>query len=97
MERYGPSVLMEPPRSGLSVLVWVLPPVGVAVALAAVVLAVKAMSRPRGPEPSRQVAAAELSEEELAAYSGRIDRALGLGRDVGEVGGGSGSQRKEAG
>ena len=29
VERYGPSVLLEPPREGLNWLVWVVPPLGI--------------------------------------------------------------------
>lgn len=32
--QYGPTILLKPPASGLSVLVWVVPPVGAAVAAA---------------------------------------------------------------
>ena len=38
VERYGPSVLLEPPREGLNWLVWVVPPLGVLAAALALYL-----------------------------------------------------------
>lgn len=79
VERYGPSVLMEPPRSGVSIVAWVLPPVAFVLALVALFFVVRAMSRSRRPRPAGQPAAAQLSEEDMARYGGRIEAALGIG------------------
>lgn len=45
VERYGPSVLLEPPTEGVSLAVWLLPPIGVAAAIAVFVLALRHMRR----------------------------------------------------
>jgi cytochrome c-type biogenesis protein CcmH/NrfF len=74
-DRYGPSVLAAPPKSGANLLAWVLPAVGVAVALIAGLLIIRSMApTSRGGE-----AAAEPSAEEgLAPYLEAVDRTLGL-------------------
>ena len=43
VERYGPSVLMEPPASGFSLAAWIVPPVAFALAIAALLLTLKWM------------------------------------------------------
>ncbi len=45
IERYGPSVLLQPPTEGVSLAVWLLPPIGVAAAIAVFVLALRHMRR----------------------------------------------------
>ena len=74
VERYGTSVLLEPPRRGFTLLVWIIPPVGGAAALAVLFLVLRSMRRPRGPEPSSPDS---LSEDERARYFERIEAALG--------------------
>ena len=44
VERYGPSVLMEPPAEGFGLAAWIVPPVAVAVAVAALLAALRWMS-----------------------------------------------------
>ncbi len=70
VDSYGPSVLMEPPASGFSLLAWVAPPVALAAALAALVVALRVMRR-RAPEPEPR-----LTEEESEEYFARIEDAL---------------------
>ena len=70
VERYGPSVIMEPPASGFSLLAWAGPPVALAAALAALAVALRAMRR-RAPEPE-----AGLTDEEGEEYFARIEDAL---------------------
>ena len=43
VERYGPSVLLEPPTTGFSLAAWILPPVAFALAIAALLLTLKWM------------------------------------------------------
>lgn len=45
VERYGPSVLLDPPTEGIGLAVWVGAPLGVALALAAFALALRHMRR----------------------------------------------------
>ena len=70
VERYGPSVLMEPPASGFSLAAWIVPPVAFALAIAALLLTLKWM---------RMSAEAETGEDddgEHREYVSRIDDAL---------------------
>ena len=72
VERYGPSVLLQPPTEGLSLLAWLLPPVGVAAAVVVFVFVVRNMRRK--PEVSD---GDELSDEpiddDLQDYYERIE------------------------
>ena len=45
VERYGPSVLLQPPTEGVSLLAWLIPPIGVAAAVTVFVLALRHMRR----------------------------------------------------
>lgn len=45
VERYGPSVLLDPPTEGIGLAVWIGAPLGVALALAAFALALRHMRR----------------------------------------------------
>ena len=89
VERYGPSVLMEPPASGFNLAAWIVPPVAFALAIAALLLTLKWM---------RMSAEAErrLEEEEAVGnqqdYVSRIEDALGF-EDTAERG--SGQQEGE--
>jgi cytochrome c-type biogenesis protein CcmH len=76
VERYGPSVLMDPPREGINLAVWLVPPVGVATALLLLYLALRSMLRSRavGAEGPDEIEG--LSEEERADYFNRIEAAL---------------------
>ena len=70
VERYGPSVLMEPPASGFSLAAWIVPPVAFALAIAALLLTLKWM---------RMSAEAETGGDEDGEhreYVSRIDDAL---------------------
>ena len=76
VERYGPSVLLEPPREGLNWLVWVVPPLGILAAALALyfVLRLAVRSSPRNDGPLADGAA--LSEAERDDYLKRIQAAL---------------------
>ena len=74
-ERYGPSVLLEPPREGLNWLVWIVPPVGfLAAALALYVVLRLAVRSPRRSEAPGDAAA--LTDAERDDYFRRIEAAL---------------------
>ena len=76
VERYGQSVLLEPPREGLNLLVWVVPPLGVLAAALALyfVLRLAVRSSPRTDGTSNDVD--NLSETERDDYFRRIEAAL---------------------
>ena len=77
VERYGPSVLLEPPREGLNWLVWVVPPLGV---LAAALVLYLRPSSGRSPLVSEQrghrMTWPSLTEAERDDYFRRIEAAL---------------------
>ncbi len=57
VERYGPSILAAPPKSGTNLVAWILPVVAVLGMLAAGLLVIRAMATPNseglaaGPQP----------------------------------------------
>ena len=74
VESYGDSVLLSPPARGISILVWVLPPVGIALTAGALVLAMRAMRR--GREDDEVLSGTELTDDEYADYADRISSVL---------------------
>ena len=76
-ERYGPSVLAEPPRSGFNLIAWIVPGVVVAAGLAGVLLTLRAMRR-RGESE----ASAPEASDELQPYLATVDRDLALDTDT---------------
>ena len=81
VERYGPSVLLEPPREGLNWLVWVVPPLGIVAAAVALYfvlrLAVRSSPRSNGTPDD----GSSLTEAELDDYFRRIEAALASDSD----------------
>lgn len=90
VERYGPSVLLEPPRNGFNLLVWVLPPVGGLGAIIAAYLVLRMMRRVPVPQ-SQGTGAVELSDDERDEYFRRIEAVLEY-----DVSGGRGEMGEEA-
>ena len=76
VERYGTSVLLEPPASGFSLVVWVLPPLAVGAAALTLFLALRLMRRPPADQPDIAGRPAQLSTEERDDYFRRIEAAL---------------------
>lgn len=72
VERYGPGVLAVPPKAGLNLLAWILPPVGVVAALGALFLVLRSMVG----RPGQHVATEPSSQEDLAPYLEVVDREL---------------------
>ena len=79
VERYGPAVLLEPPAEGAHLVAWIVPPLGTALALAALYMVVRLMARPR----SRPESADEMTTAERDEYVARIEAALEDGRPTG--------------
>ncbi len=73
VERYGSAVLLEPPAEGAHLVAWIVPPLGTALALAALYMVVRLMARPRSrpAAPADEMTAAERDE-----YVARIEAAL---------------------
>ena len=72
VERYGPSVLMEPPAEGFGLAAWIVPPVAVAVAVAALLGALRWMS-------SRAADGGAAGNDAQPRYLARLQDALGDG------------------
>lgn len=70
VERYGPSVLLAPPTEGISLLAWLLPPIGVAAAIAVFVFALRHMRR------RPQVDSDDDADDELLPYYERIEASV---------------------
>lgn len=78
-ERYGPSVLAEPPRSGFYLIAWIVPGVVVVAALAGGLLTLRAMRGRRANDGETSEAA---DGDGLQPYLAAVDRDLALdGRD----------------
>ena len=79
VERYGESVLAAPRKEGFSLMVWVVPPLGMAGGLVALFFVVRAMSR--RPRQRRVTAVSDGSaapdDPELAPYLEIVDREMG--------------------
>jgi cytochrome c-type biogenesis protein CcmH len=83
VERYGPSVLLDPPRDGLNLMVWIAPPIGLALALGVLYLVLRAMVRSPTAAADGAEDDAGLSEAERDEYFRRVDAAIGYDRDEG--------------
>ena len=72
VERYGPSVLLEPPTKGISLAVWLVPPLGVAAAIGVFVIALRHMRR----RPTASDGDDEMSNDDLQPYYERIEASV---------------------
>ena len=75
VERYGPSVLLEPPTEGVSLLAWLVPPIGVAAAVVVFIAVVRHMRR-RPEESHIDDGDDEMPDEELQPYYERIEASM---------------------
>ena len=81
VERYGPSVLLEPPREGLNWLVWVVPPAGIVAAALALYFVLRLAVRSSPRTDGTLADSAALSETERDDYFKRIEAALASDSD----------------
>ena len=85
--RYGLEVLAAPPKSGATLLVWLLPIAGVLAALAGVFLVLRSMaSKNSGQVAGVAAASADLSDTGLEPFLEAVDRDLALLGDGGTTG-----------
>ena len=75
VERYGPSVLLEPPTEGVSLLAWLLPPISVAAGVVVFVFVVRRMRR-KPEEPPVIDGDDSMSDDELQPYYERIEASV---------------------
>ena len=71
VESYGPRVLLEPPRQGFDVIVWLVPPAALALAALVLYAALRFMRDGRGL--GKDSVAARLSEEDRERYLSRVE------------------------
>ena len=101
VERYGPSVLLEPPREGFGLMAWIVPPAAFAAALAGLLAAIKWMSS-RAPEGGgdEDGGAAAGGDDDVGApragYLARIQDALGDAGGERSEGGAKPDSREDA-
>ena len=74
VESYGPRVLLEPPASGISLMVWVVPPAAVVLAGGLLFLALRTLSSRRGRERPE---ALPLTDAEREEYTRRVESLIG--------------------
>ena len=72
VERYGPSVLMEPPSAGFGMAAWIVPPLAFALAIASLFLTLRWMRR-----ISERTDEGEVEDEERMEYVRRLEEATG--------------------
>lgn len=72
VDRYGESVLAEPPKSGFSLTIWLIPFVAMALGIGGVAWAVKALRRPAG-QPLQVQRAASAPAPGLERYMEMVD------------------------
>ena len=95
-DRYGLDVLASPPKSGLNLLAWILPIVGVLAALAAGGLVIRAMTVRNGEGVSASSSSSlTVPDRELEPYLAAVDRRLALTPDSAASTGSTGSNPAE--
>lgn len=75
VDRYGPGILAEPPKSGFNLLVWVIPPMALLLGSGALTMIVRSMRRER-PEYAEVDTDAPLSAAELEPYLSAVDQEI---------------------
>lgn len=78
VDRYGTRILAQPPTSGISLAVWLVPPVGFAAAAIGLYLVVREMRRRRQPAGTGLSGA---SEAGLGPYLKKVDEEMSGERD----------------
>ena len=82
VDRYGQSVLLEPPRRGFNALVWLVPPVGLALAGLVLFSVLRSMIDSRSSRGAPPTGESELSEQDRELYFARVEVALEEGTSV---------------
>ena len=78
VERYGVSVLLEPPTEGFNLTIWLLPPFAVGVAFLSILFGIRRMRRHNLDGHSAETAAMALTKEEQKVYFEAIETLAGL-------------------
>jgi cytochrome c-type biogenesis protein CcmH len=78
VDRYGPSVLAAPPRSGFNLVTWVVPPAAVALGIILLAFVMRGMRR-GDADPVAAGVGGPVTEGDLSDYLAEVDRDLSLG------------------
>jgi len=73
VDRYGPVVLAEPPKSGFNILIWLIPPIAFLVGIIVLVMTILAMRR----NHLRNSQSTSLATSGLEQYLAQVDREIG--------------------
>jgi cytochrome c-type biogenesis protein CcmH len=76
VDRYGEGILLEPQRTGFTLLVWWLPALSFGLGAVVVGLALRRWTRPGAPALGPQPAASDLSPDEILHYRARLAEEL---------------------
>ncbi len=76
VERYGPSVLLEPPSAGFGIVAWIVPPLAFALAIASLLLTLRWMRR-----TSEERDENEVEDAERMRYIRRLEAATQRGAE----------------
>ncbi len=94
VDRYGADILAAPPKSGINLLAWVLPIIGIAAGLGALYLVVRSMTSRNQPAPATAIAspgdtsqalfdgASADGDADLSPYLEIVDRSLAVRRGI---------------
>ena len=96
VERYGPSVLLEPPREGFGLTAWLVPPAAFALALVALLFALRRMSASRAPDDDGGGESGAGGASQAGDYLARLRSALGDDDETAAADGGGGDVRDAA-
>ena len=73
-ERYGPRVLAEPPKSGATLTIWLLPPAGFLLAGLLLFFVLRSMKKPPAPTTTTpSVDTSSAGADDMAGYLERVD------------------------
>jgi len=75
VERYGVRVLLEPPRRGGNLLVWIVPPIGIVMGMLVLYMVLRMMTRPQ-PEGELRASRVDLTGPERETYFSLVEQAL---------------------
>ena len=75
VERYGVRVLLEPPRSGGNLLVWIVPPIGIVLGMLVLYMVLRMMVRPQ-TQGALRASRVDLTRPERETYFPIVEQAL---------------------
>lgn len=82
IDKYGPSVILEPPKEGIGLIAWLLPPVALVVSVVLLWMALKWMRKPLLEDADEHGTQPQLTQRELSYYRNKIFDALDLEDDA---------------